>query len=283
LWPLLEDENLLVVQQMRGKTSRKLQRIELSSGEIKDLYTFDKGWRVINYCFRENAGIKFAGKYHFLIHHPDLNHYKIIVIKDSLIDEVNIFGLTPGDCLDTLYHIEAMPLRYYIQFKSQIYLASQDGQIERVFSGDAVSVWKNRVLAIDKKGLNVFEIGEEARLLFRKEGKFRKGTLWNSWAPLKLVYIRHNNKPCFFDFETFQLLPADLPYRPFFVLPHRESYRVVGLDSEDYFWSATINQGELQPTKVWTPGIKRLKIGFFRSGIIVYNPREYAVYRFSDK
>ncbi|MEN8154772.1 MAG: ABC transporter permease subunit [Acidobacteriota bacterium] len=289
LWPLIEKDNLLYVQNHRAKGSGK-----------RDIYTFDKknhslkvysspekGWATV--FSRAMNTVQAVGDSMYLLQkNGQKNKYRIISLsgKNPKKYPLNINPAVTGKIY--LFHVSSEPLKFFMRSgKKGVLIGSADGSVEGPFEADAISVWKNKLLLFRGGRITLYSAGDELKVESVREGEYRKikrrsGSRMSDIERSENVVIRDRKNFYVFNFIDESFKKKDIERGLFFYFKKRGNFyllhqRADGIAIKIYRDNVLVSEKKWE---TMIEGYKRTWV--FGSGIIISNGRQYEKFLFKN-
>lgn len=283
-WPLVEQGDYLYLQdhkQKRGMKNKDIYIFNKKNSTLDKFHNTEKGWRTVVTRPLHTASI-LSGEMFFLQKNRILNNFRITSIKGGKVKHypLNIEEINPKD----MYFITVLkdPLRFVIRTHKNVVFFNTEGNVEKIISASALSIWKNKLLIFNQGIMKLFEIGEKITTKFSREGKFRK-ILRRFGSVIQEKVVFRNGKDSFiFSFKNDSIMKRKVNRNLFYYKVINNKFYLVYLTAEGV--AADIyEENKLIGHESWETGMSGYRrVLVFEKGIVVSNGKEYEKYLFKE-
>lgn len=283
LIPLLESQHeTYALDYRRGKgKGQSLVRVDFQKEKVKKLYQPDEGWWFHRSPLGRN-GVKFGRRAYFLLTDQDHKNYRIIEIIGDEYREIPIKMDFGREGIHYICQVTGPPLQFIVYTNSMVYRIFANGEAESAFAAEEFTVWKNRILIFTEQGMTLYEMGQDIKLLFKDSGKIKRIRRRFEDKISKKVFIRQGNSCYIFNMENMSRENVNLSEMPYYYLDSKRGMRIVWVEDDKITVSEFVDR-HFVVEKVWYPKLEGFKIIMVHSsGVVVYNKKEYDVYRFEN-
>lgn len=294
LVPLLETNDSLYLQVRKVENEcflKGLVSLDLQKGTLRPLLELEKDWFVGDGFPGKNGVIK-DGNYYNILKNTKKKQYKILIIPvDGSGDrQIPIYGNFYEEPIEQLLYAGGTPLQFVVKTKSYVFRVFESGEAQELFPAPrAMAVWKDRLLVFNNGAMILYDISDQVKPVFQKQGDIRKIVRKFGSISMPKVLFREERKYYLFDLENVTLEKVEIDANPYYynVSDDSSALRLLWVRGDNLIYGRMMD-GKIQTKKNWTlpaapEGAQRIIIPF-PSGVIAFNTseNEYKKYLFEN-
>jgi hypothetical protein len=294
LVPLMELNGSLYLQERVVESEcflKGLVSLDLQKATLRPLMQIEKDWFVGDGFLGKNGVLK-DGKYYNILRNPKKKQYKILIIPtDGSGDrQIPIYGNFYEEPIEQFLYAGGAPLQFFVRTKSRVFRVFESGEAQELFPvPKSMAVWKDRLLVFNGEGMILYDISDQLKPVFQKQGDIRKVLRKFGSLSMQKVLFREERKYYLLDMEDPKPERIELDTNPYYYSVSDDSsvLHLLWVREDNLIYGRMMN-GKIQTKKNWPlpsvpDGAQRIIIPF-PSGVITFNTseNEYKKYLFEN-
>ncbi|HSQ34768.1 MAG TPA: hypothetical protein VLQ89_02140 [Candidatus Binatia bacterium] len=275
-----------------GCLDMSLVALDLKSGDVKNLYHFAPGWSVPQGYPGEIGAIR-NGTYSLLLLNSGAKQAMLLQVRDGLAREYPVAGsFYDADISYVLYPGDS-PAQVVIFSRSRLYRLEITGGIQELAQCDALNVWQDKMLIFESTGVNLYRVGKEMTLLWRKAGPYKKSPRRISGFESRAALYHLGRDYFWLDMERQQERKLELTSRPYTYQQNSDVLNIVcaggaggrggpAAPASSTAFTMIEIRGNAQHEENWDAGFQPSAIRLSPYGFLVVKEQEYRIYKFKN-
>jgi hypothetical protein len=260
-----------------GCVDLSLVALDLKSGDMKKLYSFAPGWSITGGYPGEIGSIRNA-TYSIFLQNARAKKAMLLQVRDGQVKESPVAGSFYDANINYVLYPDGTPAHVVIYSPPRLYRLDISGRVQELAQSDSLNVWQDRMLLFGSTGVNLYQVGKEMTLLWRKAGPYKKSMRRISGYESRAAIYHLGRDYFWLDMERQQESKLDVKARPYTYQQNGENFNVVFANGS-VFTNMQIRSGRKIET-VWAPGFQPSGIRISPFGFLVFKDQQYKVYPF---
>ncbi len=289
--PICEESGILFARVLKGFLVRSefLVKIDLETGTMNHLYETKSGWWLHS---GSNRPAKIEGRLYFLLTYKDHLKFKVLEVDDNKTRTIPVnydaFKKTTKLGKETIHILNGLvanPMQFLVvNGDNQLFRIMSDGSVEHLLDTVKVNIWKNKILAFTKEGMELFELGGTLKSVTKTPGKVTKISPKFDHSNQEIVLIKREGQFYVYHMETDITEKIDLPGIPFWYDSDGAGGLRVVMVARDRITYYSFREGQVTQEKEWTSELAWKKLFYpYQSGMVVFNKERHEIFKFEER
>jgi ABC-type transport system involved in cytochrome c biogenesis permease component len=287
IYPIFEDSGVLYAELLKGIVvkTRYLVRMDLESSTMEYVYQTPRGWWFHSFLRR---GVKVGERIYLLLTNKNHKKYQILEVDGDKTRTIPVNYDFGKHSIHWICSASDNPLQFIVYAEargsqSRVLRILESGQVEDLFEADNIAAWKDKLLVFKEQKMVLYQLGESLKVLSQREDKVIKIAPVFDRFIQKKVLIKINTIFYIYDLETEGIQKVNLKGIPFWYdSTENDTVQFVDVHGDQINYS-TFKDGILTMEKEWISKIARKKLFYpYYSGVVVFNKKEFEIFRFLD-
>ncbi len=257
----------------------RLSALDLRTGDLKTLYTFEADWFVAG-GYPGEIGSSRGRTYSLLLQNPKLKKAMLLRIENGHVQKIHIAGEFYDPDISYVLYLDGAPPSFIIFSAPRLYRLDTAGRTQELANSKSLSVWRDRILLFEPSGMSLYRAGEDLTLLLRRQGNFKKSPRRIGGYESRGVVYRVNRDYFRLDMERLTESRLQASSAPYTYQQGGDNLHVVFANG------AVFTIREIRPDRqsetVCAPGFQPSGIRISPFGLLVFRDQQYKVYPFNN-
>lgn len=275
-----------------GCTDVSLVALDLKNGALTELYSFAPDWSVAKGYPGEIGSFR-DGAYSLLLQNARAKRAMLLQVRNGQVREFPIAGSFYDANISYVLYPGDSPTQVVVFSQSRLYRLDISGRIQELAQCHALNAWQDKLLTFESTGVNLYRVGKEMTLLWRKAGPYKKSLRRISGFESRASLYHLGRDYFWLDMERQQERKLKLTSRPYTYQQNGDVLNIVcaggtrgrggpAAPASSTAFTMIEIRGSVQHEAIWDAGFQPSAIRLSPYGFLVVNEQEYRIYKFKN-